>query len=80
MTPDLRLVSSNDRPNPLGGAIDRAIGNIDRALEIASELEVRLGEERQSDFASGLKVGLWIGCVAGMWISVLLAFCWEALS
>jgi hypothetical protein len=38
----LRIVSSNDRPDPLVGALDRAITNVDRALEIANELEVRV--------------------------------------
>jgi hypothetical protein len=74
---DLRLVSSNDRPDPLVGALDRAITNVDRALEIANELEVRLSEERQPDFASGLKIGLFIGCVAGSWLTVAIVFVWE---
>jgi hypothetical protein len=42
--------------------------------------EVELSDENQSDFASGLKAGLWIGCVGGMWVSVLLAWVLAVLS
>jgi hypothetical protein len=41
--------------------------------------EVELSEESTSDFASGLKVGLWIGCVGGSFLTVGLAWVWTVV-